>query len=222
MDKQTLRKKAAAHRADIARTVPDFANRIASFANELNITPHAIVAGTCPMGDEADPRALMATLAARGHALALPRVEAKHAPLVFHRWREGEALITHKFGMSEPHVDREIVIPDIVLVPLLAFDAEGYRLGYGGGFYDRTLDRLRAKHKVRAIGVAYAGQEVDRLPRDAHDHALDAVLTETGLRAFTTRPGQAGSGHAACNPHSREAPAPACVPRRWRAATWRR
>jgi 5-formyltetrahydrofolate cyclo-ligase len=186
--KVNLRTKLAAHRASLARATPDFAQRITAFANDLNIASHAIVAGIWPMGDEADPRLLMTALAARGHALALPRVEAKQAPLVFHRWREGEALIVHKFGMSEPHVDRDVVIPDVVLVPLLAFDSDGYRLGYGGGFYDRTLESLRAKHKIRAIGVAYAGQEVEHLPREAHDHALDAVLTENGLRLFTKRP----------------------------------
>ncbi|HEY5337278.1 MAG TPA: 5-formyltetrahydrofolate cyclo-ligase, partial [Rhizomicrobium sp.] len=164
--------------------VVNYAQRIAAFAQDLKIPTDAIVAGYWPMGDEADPRELMAALAARGHDLALPRVESKHAPLVFHRWREGDALIAHKLGMSEPHVDRAIVVPDIVLVPLLAFDAEGYRLGYGGGFYDRTLEALRAKHTIHAIGIAYAGQEIKSLPHESHDQRLDAVLTETSIRHF--------------------------------------
>jgi 5-formyltetrahydrofolate cyclo-ligase len=182
--KSDLRVEYSKRRLDLVRDVPDFAQRIAAFANDLNIAPHAIVAGTWPMGDEADPRALMAALAALGHALALPRVEKKNAPLAFHRWREGERLVRHKFGMSEPHVDSEIVTPDVLLVPLLAFDADGYRLGYGGGFYDQTLEALRAKHKIRVIGVAYAGQHVDRLPHESHDQRLDAVLTENGIRQF--------------------------------------
>ena len=184
ISKSDLRIEAQTRRAKIARDIPDFAQRIALFADDLSIAPNAIVAGYWPMGDEADPRDLMMALAARGHELALPRVEAKHAPLVFHRWREGEALMPHKFGMSEPHVDREIAVPDVVLVPLLAFDADGYRLGYGGGFYDRTLETLRAKHKIRAIGVSYAGQEIESVPHEIHDHRLDAVLTENGIRHF--------------------------------------
>jgi 5-formyltetrahydrofolate cyclo-ligase len=184
LDKPALRHTASKRRLELARDCPDFAQRIASFADNFHIAPHAIVSGYWPMGDEADPRALMTAIAARGHPLALPRVEKKHAPLVFHRWREGEHLVTHKFGMSEPHMDREVVVPDVVLVPLLAFDADGHRLGYGGGFYDRTLEALRANHKIGAIGIAYAGQEIEAVPHENHDHRLDAVLTENGLRHF--------------------------------------
>ena len=182
--KNDLRISCSKHRLDLVRDVPDFAQRIASFADDLTTAPHAIVSFYWPMGDEADPRMLMAALAARGHALALPRVEKKNAPLVFHRWSESEELITHKFGMSEPHVDREIVVPDVVLTPLLAFDADGYRLGYGGGFYDRTLEALRKIKSITAIGIAYAGQEVGRLPHETHDHQLDAVMTELGIKYF--------------------------------------
>jgi 5-formyltetrahydrofolate cyclo-ligase len=184
LDKPTLRQTASKRRLDLVRDCPDFAQRVAAFVSDLDIAPHATVSGYWPMGDEADPRVLMSVLAARGHALALPRVEKKNAPLIFHRWREGEALVTHKFGMSEPHIDSEIVAPDVLLVPLLAFDADGYRLGYGGGFYDRTLKMLRAKHEVRAVGISYAGQQVGGLPHEIHDQKLDAVLTEAGIRYF--------------------------------------
>ena len=182
--KEILRRDASAHRLYLAGSVPDFARRIAVFANDLNIAPNAVVAGYWPIGDEADPRALMAALAAEGHELALPRIEAKHAPLVFHCWSEGETLIAHKYGMAEPHVDRDVVAPDVVLLPLLAFDAQGHRLGYGGGFYDSTLQTLRARHKIRAIGIAYAGQEMERVPHESHDQRLDAVLTENGIQHF--------------------------------------
>jgi len=187
LSKADLRIQCSKRRLDLARSLPDFAKRIAAFAGDLNVAPGAIVSGYWPMGDEADPRALMNALEARGCHLALPRVEKKNAPLVFHRWREGKALVTHKFGMSEPHIDREIVVPGVVLVPLLAFAPDGYRLGYGGGFYDRTLDALRASRTIIAIGIAYAGQEIENLPRASHDHPLDAVLTQNGLRRFTTR-----------------------------------
>jgi 5-formyltetrahydrofolate cyclo-ligase len=89
------------------------------------------------------------------------------------------------YGVTEPDVGAEVMTPSVLLVPLLAFDADGYRLGYGGGYYDRTLTVLRAQWSVRAIGIAYAGQEIEKLPHDAHDERLDAVLTETGLRAFS-------------------------------------
>lgn len=164
--------------------VPDFAARIAAFANALEIPPHTIVAGYWPIRDEADPRELMAALAARGHALALPRIEAKGAAPSFRRWREGDVLIDNPHGIAEPRADAETIVPDVVLVPLLSFDAAGHRLGYGGGYYDRTLDALRAGGTVLAIGIAYAGQEVALLPRDPHDRPLDAILTESGLRKF--------------------------------------
>jgi 5-formyltetrahydrofolate cyclo-ligase len=189
LDKRTLRQHARTRRAVFARDVPDFAQRIAAFAEQLDITAHAVVAGYWPVRDEADPRALMQILSARGSKLALPRIDAKDAALSFREWREGDALVDNHHGIAEPRADAETVTPDVVFVPLLAFDARGHRLGYGGGYYDRTLDALRAKGKILAIGVAYAGQEVAEILSEQHDHALDAVITETGLRKFTTRPG---------------------------------
>ena len=177
--KQSLRRSASAHRAALARACPDFADRIAEL--DLPIGKDALVSFYWPMGDEADPRALAARLAARGHTLALPVVAKKRSPLAFRRWREGDALVVHTYGMHEPAEDAPVVAPDVVLVPLLAFDARGHRLGYGGGFYDRTLASLKTK---LAIGVAYAGQEVDALPAMPHDHPLDMVVTELGVRKF--------------------------------------
>jgi 5-formyltetrahydrofolate cyclo-ligase len=178
-EKQSLRQSAHAHRAALARACPVFADRIARM--DLPIKKNAVVSFYWPMGDEADPRALVARLAARGHALALPVVAQKKSPLVFRRWREGDVLMVHAFGMHEPASDVPVVTPDVLLVPLLAFDARGHRLGYGGGFYDRTLASLETK---LAIGIAYAGQEVDALPAMPHDHPLDMVVTELGVRAF--------------------------------------
>ncbi len=133
------------------------------------------------MGDEADPRALARALAARGCRLALPVVVRPKAPLYFRAWREGDGLTVHAFGMHEPAATAPQLVPDLLLVPLLAFDARGHRLGYGGGFYDRTLASLAAK---LAVGVAFAGQETDALPDQPHDHPLDMVVTETGVRRF--------------------------------------
>jgi 5-formyltetrahydrofolate cyclo-ligase len=179
--KSDLRTESRAHRAELALALPDFTERIAAFAGL--IPANGIVAGYWPIRDEADPCALMKALQARGAVLALPRIDAKHAALSFRVWREGDALVDNHHGIAEPRADARVVTPDIVLVPLLAFDAHGHRLGYGGGYYDRTLSALRAI----TIGVAYAGQEVEALPREAHDHALDLIVTENGVRSFTTR-----------------------------------
>lgn len=180
--KQKLREDARARRAELARACRDFAQRIATYTDDLPLVPGAVVSFYWPMGDEADPRPLAARLAQRAHALALPAVVKKDAPLVFRLWREGDPLIVHKFGMHEPADGAPLVTPDVLLVPLLAFDARGHRLGYGGGFYDRTLAALDAK---LAVGVAYAGQETDALPIHARDHPLDMVVTEKGVRRFT-------------------------------------
>src|ERR1700744_711297 len=180
-EKDSLREAAKARRASLALACPDFAARISGFVDALAVAKGAVVSFYWPMGDEADPRALAHVFAARGHTLALPVVAVKKSPLHFRAWREGEALVVHPFGMHEPPESAARVTPDVLLVPLLAFDAKGTRLGYGGGFYDRTLHSLSVK---RAVGIAYAGQAVDQLPCHAHDHPLDAVITEKGVRSF--------------------------------------
>jgi 5-formyltetrahydrofolate cyclo-ligase len=179
--KPTLRKEAFAKREALARAQPDFASRLAGFAGELPLPSGAIVAGYWPVRSEADPRALMLALSRKGHPLALPCIAAKHAPLTFRSWYEDHCLVANVFGIEEPEPHRAIVVPSVVFVPLLAFDAHGHRLGYGGGYYDRTLAGLPG---VTAIGIAYTGQEVSELPRHAHDHPLDMILTENGPRWF--------------------------------------
>jgi 5-formyltetrahydrofolate cyclo-ligase len=179
-NKADLRRKARAHRATLTRS--DYAGAIARYASDLDLVPGAVVAGYFPFRDEADPRALMAALSAKGHQLALPVVESG-LPLVFRAWKMGDAMHANAdaYGIPEPLAAAPAVVPALVLVPLLAFDADGHRLGYGGGYYDRTLDALKG---VPAVGIAYAGQEVPLLPREGHDHPLDAVITENGLVRF--------------------------------------
>jgi 5-formyltetrahydrofolate cyclo-ligase len=177
--KQNLRTEARARRATL--TDPLFAERIASFARELGIAEGAIVAGYHPFRDEADPRGLMSALSALGHTLALPCVVAARTALVFRRWAMGVKLKPNAYGIAEPPVSAAEITPAVVLVPLLAFDGEGHRLGYGGGYYDRTFESLRG---VRVIGIAYSGQEFANVPREPHDHRLDAVVTENGVRRF--------------------------------------
>lgn len=119
----------------------------------------------------------MAALHGRGHPLCLPVVTDKVGALVFRAWAPGEALVEGVFDTRVPPPDRPVVEPTVLLVPLLAFDRAGYRLGYGGGYYDRTLAAL-AQNQPTSIGLAFAAQEVDTLPHEAHDRRLDWVITE--------------------------------------------
>ena len=106
-------------------------------------------------------------------------------PLAFRQWQSGDALVKRKWGILEPIDSRPAnLTPDVLLLPLLAFDSAGWRLGYGGGFYDRTLAKLRSRRPVLAIGLAFDQQEVDAVPHSAYDERLDMILTPTGLRSF--------------------------------------
>lgn len=138
------------------------------------------IAGYCPKGDEADVIPALSALSAAGHTTALPVVTGRAWPLMFRLWRPGHPLVPGAFGVMEPMGDAPVAQPDIVLTPLLAFDGAGYRLGYGGGFYDRTLEVLRAEAPTLAVGIGYAGQGVDKLPIDAYDQRLDWIVTEQG------------------------------------------
>ena len=134
-----------------------------------------------PYGNEIDTRQLLGKLAGEGWTTCLPVVVAKRQPLIFRRWLPGEPMEIGVLKISVPLVSAPEVEPDVLLVPLLAFEKAGYRLGYGGGFYDATLAKLRAKKPIIAIGVAYAGQEVADVPHEAHDMKLDYVMTEKGI-----------------------------------------
>lgn len=140
----------------------------------------AVVSGFLAIGEEIDPAPLMARLLAEGYRLCLPVMEGKGNPLLFRAWTPGDPLSETMWGIREPLPEAPAVDPDIVLGPLLAFDATGYRLGYGGGFYDRTLARLRAMKPVSAIGLAYDEQRVDAVPHVDYDERLDWVLTPSG------------------------------------------
>ena len=177
--KQELRQVARQKRLGLKH--PHFAQTIARHAEELGVPKGAIVGGYHALPDEADPALLLERLVERGCHIAYPRIAGKGLPLEFHRVPDGEVLAPGAFGIHEPLDTWPRVVPGLLLVPLLAFDAQGSRLGYGGGFYDRTLALL----KVPAIGIAYAGQEAASLPRGPHDMALTMVLTEQGVRRFS-------------------------------------
>jgi 5-formyltetrahydrofolate cyclo-ligase len=139
--------------------------------------PGAVVAGFWPMGTEIDIRPVLQALEARGHALALPVTPKRGQPLSFRRWRFGEALAPGPMGTSQPAAG-EAVVPDWLLVPLLAFDRAGRRLGYGGGFYDRTLPGLPG---ATAIGCGFAAQEMPEVPAGPGDYRLPRIATEAGV-----------------------------------------
>jgi 5-formyltetrahydrofolate cyclo-ligase len=157
-----------------------FALAITPFAEDLAVAPGTIVGGYHALAEEADPSLLLARLVELGCEVAFPRVTAKDAPLEFHLVPDGEVLEPGSFGIPEPLDHWPRARPGLLLVPLLAFDRHGHRLGYGGGFYDRTLALL----KVPAVGIAYAGQEAASLPRGPHDMALTMIVTEKGVRRF--------------------------------------
>ncbi len=138
--------------------------------------PGAVVGGYWAIRDEIDIFPLLSELHRRGHVLGLPATPPRGMPLEFRRWTPGAALLPGKFGTVHP--DGTSVVPDVLLVPLLAFDRRGFRLGYGGGYYDRTLAALPA---AQAIGCAYAAQEIDDVPVDCFDIRLAAIATERGV-----------------------------------------
>lgn len=137
------------------------------------------VAGYLPIRSEADPRPAMARLA-EGRVVAVPVVEAMGRPLRFRPWHPRVALAEGPLGTRHPEAG-DWVHPGVVIVPCLAFDRAGFRLGYGGGFYDRTLEALRAAGPVTAIGLAYAAQEVPAVPVEPTDQRLDLIVTEAGI-----------------------------------------
>ncbi|WP_265499806.1 5-formyltetrahydrofolate cyclo-ligase [Paracoccus beibuensis] len=140
----------------------------------------AVLAGYWPMRDEADPRPAMG---AHDGPVVLPVVPGRARPLLFRLW-DGRDLVPGTFGTSHPPEDAPQMRPDVLIVPLAGFDAIGNRLGYGGGFYDRTLEVLRESGPVAAIGLAYACQELPAISAEPFDEPLDMIVTDIGLRKF--------------------------------------
>ena len=166
-----------------ASAAPDVCAR---FLAAIAVPPGAVVAGYWPINDELDSRPLMRALAERGHPLALPIVESMRDRLAFRAYREGDPLRAASFGTSVPAADAAELCPHVFLVPLLAFDRQGHRLGYGKGYYDRTLAHARlADPACCAVGLAYAAQEIAAVPVSAHDTRLDWLVTEEGAVRFT-------------------------------------
>ena len=138
----------------------------------------AIVSGFMPMRSEISPIPLMRTLEAAGAKLALPIVAGRGKPLIMRAWAFGDALETGVWNIPQPRANAPVVDPDILIVPLLAFDRRGQRIGYGAGYYDMTINRLRGIKAITAIGIAFAAQEIPTVPATERDARLDLVLTE--------------------------------------------
>ncbi len=180
IDKNSLRARALAARARLAGAAGEEAGRnLAARGLELMARlPGRVVAGYFPVRGEMDVLPLLEALAAEGREIALPVVKERGAPLVFRRWRPGGELRRDAFGVPVPPPHAPLAVPEVVIVPLVAFDRRGHRLGYGGGFYDRTLAHLRGRGPLVAVGAAHCGQEVAEIPSGEHDQPLDWIVTE--------------------------------------------
>ena len=183
IEKAVLRKQAARHRSSLMADNPLAGdNLVRQLEVVLQRCGTGIYAAYLPIRSELSPLPLVAALADLGIATALPVTPQPGNPLTFYRWAPGMRLDDGPYNTKQPPLSNESVIPDVILAPMLAFDARCWRLGYGGGFYDRSIARLRdSGHEVVVIGIAFAGQQVDKVPTGPYDMALDAVWTPDGV-----------------------------------------
>ena len=152
-------------------------DRIAELARDGHL-PRGAAGGYWPLGSELDARPALLHLKDLGHAVGLPVSGPRGTALLFRDWDSQAPMAAGRYGIQEPAEGRAVLRPSLLLVPLLAFDRSGHRLGYGAGYYDRTLDGLRAGGTVLAVGVAFAAQEMPAVPVDGHDERLDWIVTE--------------------------------------------
>ena len=183
--KEQLRNEAIARRDTLSLEERQGAGEaIAARGLPIPMPPGAIVSGFMPMRSEISPLPLLRKLEAARAKLALPVVAGRGKPLIMRAWAFGDALETGVWNIPQPRASAPVVDPDILIVPLLAFDRGGHRIGYGAGYYDMTIHALRAKKKVVAIGVAFAAQEIPRVPVTERDERLDFIMTERETIAF--------------------------------------
>lgn len=182
-EKARIRRAALERRAAVdERTREAFAERLA--LEGVALARRAVVrtvGAFWPIGTEPDTLMLLAALDYHDFIAALPVAGAMGEPLTFRRWREGDPLVEGAMRIPEPAPRLPLAYPDMLFVPAAGFDRRGYRVGYGGGFYDATLAAMRARRPIPAIGIAFSCQEVERIPEEDHDQPLDFVLTETEL-----------------------------------------
>jgi 5-formyltetrahydrofolate cyclo-ligase len=156
-------------------------DRLVAWIESARLARRAVIAGYWPIRDEIDPRPALQALAERGHGLALPVSVVRGEPLAFRAWSPGEPLAHDIMRIEAPLSSAAAVVPSLLLVPMLAFDRACRRLGYGAGFYDRTLAALRHTGAITALGLAFGVQEAERVPAGPGDAPLDAVATENGI-----------------------------------------
>jgi 5-formyltetrahydrofolate cyclo-ligase len=181
--KRLLRDEAKSRRAALTEHSRAAAISLSeSFCSSLDVLAPGNVAAYWPIHDEIDVRPLMVQLTRLGRTVSLPVVVGRDEALIFRAWSEDVMLEEGSFGTMQPVGGLTEITPNILLMPLLAFDAGGGRLGYGGGYYDRTLTALRKDGHIMAVGIAYAGQEIAHVPMAAEDQYLDWIATETGVR----------------------------------------
>jgi 5-formyltetrahydrofolate cyclo-ligase len=154
------------------------AETVAAREFPLPIAPGTIISGFMPMRSEINPLPLMRKLAAQGAQLALPVIHRRGKPLLMRAWSFGAPLEARQWGIKEPADDAPVVDPDVLIVPLACFDRAGHRIGYGAGYFDKTIRALRARKTVTAVGIAFAAQEIAHVPATDFDERLDLVLTE--------------------------------------------
>ena len=183
LEKRALRSRIKTWRASLAA---DAMARAADAVAEQGLSflevgqKRAVVSGFSSLPEEIRAWPLLRRLNQEGYPLAMPVMRGKSQPLLFRAWAPGDAMNKAVWGIAEPKADKAALEPDIVLAPLLAFDALGWRLGYGGGYYDRTLRALRAHKPIVAVGLAYDEQQVDAVPHLDYDERLDWVLRPSG------------------------------------------
>ncbi|MDP6189650.1 MAG: 5-formyltetrahydrofolate cyclo-ligase [Gammaproteobacteria bacterium] len=145
---------------------------------QVDIPPNSQVSGFWPLAEELDTLPLLHALHTAGHQILLPVMQGAGKPLVFATWAPGDTLVTASFNTLEPASNQPRMVPNVMFCPLLAFDRKGYRMGYGGGFYDRSIAQIKASQKLLTIGVAFAAQEVDSIITGPYDMPLDKIVTE--------------------------------------------
>lgn len=173
----------AANRRDVAAKCDIGEQLVGIFEENFQQPQNIIVSGYYPIGSEANVLPLLERLRNKGYDVALPVVVERDKPLLFRLWKSRGDLHKGPFGILQPGPDAPTVRPDLILAPLLAFDRSGNRLGYGGGYYDRSIKSIREHQPVLAAGIAYAAQEVAAVPHDENDTVLDKIITENGVIA---------------------------------------
>lgn len=187
--KNELRARAKAKRAAIGSQYrAEAAQKAAAhFFEAISLSPGQAVSVYWPIRDELDSKPLLIRLMDDGWPVGLPVVTGRDAPLVFRRWEDGAPLYPAGFGMLQPGAEAAELVPEVMVLPLLGFDRTGTRLGYGGAYYDRTLLALESRPLL--VGYAFAAQEFETVPAEAHDAKLDLLITEEGVVRFTAAAG---------------------------------